>query len=122
MLHAKVDFSSMQCSLWYNAICLRIYGSDGTAEMHCYASAGITGKRPWKGPEGSQTGHQGPIDNIKAFVESIRKGQLLNNATDTVRSNLTSILGGTAAYSGVVVTWDEMMRSGEKLDLRLRPV
>ena len=115
----KVDFSSTQCIQGYNDICSRIYGSEGTAEMHYYASAAITGKAPWKGEEKLDTGRQGPIENIKAFVASVRSGQWLNNTADTVRSNLTAILGRTAAYRGGEATWDEMMRSGERLELRL---
>jgi len=37
-----------------------------------------------------------------------------------VESNLTSILGRMAAYQERIVTWDEMMRSGEKLEARLK--
>lgn len=115
----KVSFSSTQYNPGYSAICSRIYGSEGVAEMHYYASAAIAGKNPWKGPENLQAARQGTIDNIKAFVESVRTGRLLNNAADTVRSNLTAILGRAAAYRGAEVTWQEMIRSGEKLDLRL---
>ncbi len=114
-----VDFSSSQCIQGYNDICARIYGSEGTAEMHYYTSAWITGKNPWKGPDKLETGRQGTIENIKAFVEGIRSGNLLHNAASTVRSNLTAILGRTAAYRNSAVTWDEMIRSDEKLDLRL---
>ena len=34
----------------------------------------------------------------------------------SVRSNLTTILGRTAAYKKAEVTWDEMINAGEKLD------
>ena len=34
----------------------------------------------------------------------------------SVRSNLTTILGRTAAYKKAEVTWDEMLKSGEKLE------
>jgi hypothetical protein len=37
-----------------------------------------------------------------------------------VRSNLTTILGRTAAYQKAEVTWDEMMRANEKLHLDLK--
>lgn len=114
-----VDFSSTQCIRGYNDICARIYGSDGTAEMHYYTTAWITGTNPWQGPEKQETGRQGAIENIKAFVEGIQSGNLLHNSADTVRSNLTAILGRTAAYRNAVVSWDEMIRSNEKLDLRL---
>jgi hypothetical protein len=59
---------------------------------------------------------------VKAFVESIRTGNLLNNAEVAVESNLTAILGRTAAYKQRMVTWDELMASTEKwnADLKLR--
>ncbi len=34
---------------------------------------------------------------------------------ETVRSNLVTILGRTAAYTGRLVTWDEIVRSDERL-------
>ena len=115
----KVDFSSTQCIRGYDDICARIYGSDGTAEMHYAGSTAITGTKPWKGPEKIDVGRGGVIDNIKAFVGSINSGRPLNNAAETVRSNLTAILGRMAAYRNTVVTWDEMMRSNERLNLNL---
>ncbi|MEK7408253.1 MAG: hypothetical protein AAB225_24545 [Acidobacteriota bacterium] len=39
---------------------------------------------------------------------------------ESVESNLTSILGRMAAYGERLVTWEEMLRSGEKLDARLK--
>lgn len=114
-----VDFSSTQCVKGYNDIVSRIYGSEGTAEMRYYGSATITGPNAWNAPEKLDAGRQGTIDNIRAFADSIRTGQYLNNSADTVRSNLTAILGRTAAYRNAVVTWDEMVRSNERLDLRL---
>ncbi len=115
----KVDFSSTQCIKGYNDICSRIYGADGTAEMHDYASTAITGAKPWQGPEKLDTHRQGTLNNIRAFVESIRSGKFLNNGEETARSNPTAILGRMAAYRNARVSWDEMMRSEEKLDLRL---
>ena len=43
------------------------------------------------------------------------------NATvaTSVRSNLTTILGRTAAYKKAEVTWDEMIGAGEKLELSM---
>jgi hypothetical protein len=37
-----------------------------------------------------------------------------------VRSNLTTILGRTAAYRQAEFTWDELMRSEEVLDPHLQ--
>ena len=36
-----------------------------------------------------------------------------------MRSNLTTILGRTAAYKGAEFTWDELMKSEEHLDPHL---
>jgi predicted dehydrogenase len=115
----KMDFSSSQCIVGYNDICARIYGSEGTAEMKYYASAAITGKKPWAGPEKADTGRGGTIENIKTFADALRAGQILNNTADAVRSNLTAVMGRIAAYGERRITWDEMLRSGQKNDLRL---
>jgi hypothetical protein len=74
------------------------------------------------GAEKDDTFRQGAINNVKAFVESIRTGKLLNNAEVSVESNLTAILGRTAAYRQTTVTWDEMMASDDRwtADLKLR--
>ena len=37
----------------------------------------------------------------------------------SVRSNLTTILGRTAAYTGRKTTWDEMIKANEKLAANL---
>ena len=37
----------------------------------------------------------------------------------SVRSNLTTILGRTAAWRGAEVSWDEMMGAGEALEADL---
>jgi myo-inositol 2-dehydrogenase/D-chiro-inositol 1-dehydrogenase len=116
----KVDFSSTQCIKGYNDICARIYGSEGTAEAHYGGLAAITGPKAWNGAAKDNTGGQGTIDNIKAFVESVRAGRTLNNTALAAESTLTAVLGRMAAYGGRVVTWDEMMRSDEKLDYRLQ--
>ena len=77
---------------------------------------------PWLGAEKDDTFRQGAINNVKAFIESIHTGKLLNNAEQAVESNLTAIMGRNAAYKNGSVTWDELLRSEEKFeaDLKLR--
>jgi predicted dehydrogenase len=113
------DFSSSQCIKGYNDICARIYGSEGTAEAHYAGPVKITGDRPWTGTEKANCGREGVYENIRTFVGHVKAGNPLNNAAESVDSNLTAILGRMAAYRNRVVTWDEMLRSNEKLDLRL---
>ena len=61
----------------------------------------------------------GAVNNIKDFWASINEGKYIENTAESVRSNLTSILGRTAAYENRVVTWDEMMQANVKLDAKL---
>jgi hypothetical protein len=56
---------------------------------------------------------------MKALVESIKSGQFLNEAEQGAESTLTTILGRMAAYSGKEVTWEKMIRSNEKWNLKL---
>ncbi len=49
----------------------------------------------------------------KKFIESIWSGTTINNADAAVESNLTAILGRTAAYQESPVTWDQMMTCSE---------
>jgi hypothetical protein len=70
--------------------------------------------------EKDDTFDSGAINNVKAFIESIRTGNLLNNAATAVESTLTAILGRTAAYQNRVVTWDELMQSEERLEAKLK--
>ena len=113
------DFSSTQCIKGYNDICARIYGSEGTAEAHYGGAVRITGDKPFEGTEKANIGRDGVYANIRTFAERVKSGQHVNNAAESVGSNLTAILGRMAAYQNRTVTWDEMMRSDEKLDLRL---
>jgi myo-inositol 2-dehydrogenase/D-chiro-inositol 1-dehydrogenase len=45
------------------------------------------------------------------LVYAIRTGNYVNEAERTAYSNLTAIMGRTAAYTGKAITWDEIFRS-----------
>jgi len=116
----KVDFSSAQFTKGFNDLCIRLYGSAGTLDSHYGGAVNITGDRPWKGTVKDDTFRQGTINNIRNFVESIRAGKPLNNAAESVESNLTAILGRTAAYGERAVSWDEMLQTNQKLEANLK--
>jgi len=116
----RVDFSSAQFTRGYNDLCIRIYGAAGTLDSHYGGAVNITGDKPWKGTASDDTFRQGAITNVKAFVESIRTGNLINNVAESVESNLTAILGRMAAYRERTVTWEEMMRSNDALEANLK--
>jgi myo-inositol 2-dehydrogenase/D-chiro-inositol 1-dehydrogenase len=116
------SFSSNQLTNSFSDLCVRCFGIDGCADTHYGGLVRITGKNAWMGSEKDDTFKQGAVNNVKAFVESIKTGKLLNNAEQAVDSNLTAILGRTAAYKQTMVTWDELMSSTERwhADLKLR--
>jgi predicted dehydrogenase len=49
------------------------------------------------------------------FVTAIRTNEPLNEAEQFAQATLAAIMGRTAAYTGKVVKWDEMMDSNERL-------
>lgn len=116
----KVDFSSNQFTRGYDDLCARIYGAEGTLDSHYNGFVRITGDRPWAGSEKDDTFTGGAITNVKRFIESVRAGKPVNNVAESVESNLTAVLGRMAAYGETTVSWDEMMRSNEKLEANLR--
>ncbi|NMC41898.1 MAG: hypothetical protein GYA43_12150 [Bacteroidales bacterium] len=51
------------------------------------------------------------------LVWAIRTGNYVNEAEQTAYSTLTAIMGREAAYTGRLVTWDDILKS----DLKLGP-
>lgn len=63
----------------------------------------------------------GAVANIATFHKDIAEGNYANpTVAESVRSNLITVLGRTAAYTQQKVTWKEMMAKHEKLDANLK--
>ena len=116
----QVSFSSHQLTGAYSDLCVRCFGIDGCADTHYNGSLKISGKNPWPGVEKDNTFNQGAIENVKAFIASIRDNKPLNNSEQAVESTLTAILGRDAAYRNGSMTWDELMASTQKLEAQLK--
>ncbi|MGD0578174.1 MAG: Gfo/Idh/MocA family oxidoreductase [Bryobacteraceae bacterium] len=116
------DFSSNQLTNSFSDLCVRVFGIKGCADTHYGGLIRITGDNAWMGAEKDDTFKQGCINNVKAFIASIRDGKPINNADQSVDSNLTAILGRMAAYQQRLITWEEMLKSKERLhaDLKLK--
>lgn len=121
------DFSSTQLMRHFSDLCVRVFGIYGCADTHYGGLVRIGSDKSadgsrWVGAEKDDTFRQGAINNVKSFIAALRAGQPINNAETAIESNLTAILGRTAAYKHGTVTWDEMMASTEKwtADLKLR--
>jgi myo-inositol 2-dehydrogenase/D-chiro-inositol 1-dehydrogenase len=116
-----VTFSSNQLTKSFADVAVRCFGVNGAVDAHYGGLVRVTGPNAWSGTEKDDTFNGGAISNVKAFVDSIRTGKLLNNADIAVESTLTAILGRTAAYrQGEVVTWDDMMKANEKWETTLK--
>lgn len=115
----RIDFSSGQYLKGYTDLCMRFYGTRGTADTHYGGSLSITGEKPWKGVERDNTYREPVTRNAKMFEESIRSGKHLNNAEQSAESTITTILGRTASYEERLVTRDEILKANVKLDANL---
>lgn len=94
----------------------RMFGSEGVLETEYGGQVLIRGKQFYRGGETPTIYQQGAVNNIAAFHDAIQRGDYTNpTVAESVRSNLVTILGRTAAYTGAVVTWDALLRSDERL-------
>lgn len=112
-----VSFISKQYGTGYDDIGCRMFGPRGTVDTHYFGLVRIIGEKSYKGGRLDNLYTDGTIQNIADFHASITKGDYSNpTVAPSVRSNLTTILGRTAAYKKGEVTWDEMLKTAEKLE------
>jgi predicted dehydrogenase len=114
-----VAFSSTEFTTGYRDMCMRFYGTLGTLDAHYNGMVTIGGTNPWPGVQKDDTYRAGAVANIKAFIEAIHTGKVLNNVDDAVDSTLAALLGRMAADSGRLVTWEEVLRDKQRLDPQL---
>jgi len=111
-----VTFSSKKLGDGWDDICCRMYGTDGTLDSHYFGEVSIRGRLPYRGGKIPGLYEAGAIANIATFHDNITRGDFSNpTVAASVRSNLTTILGRTAAWRGARVSWDEMMSANEEL-------
>jgi myo-inositol 2-dehydrogenase/D-chiro-inositol 1-dehydrogenase len=101
----------------------RMFGSEGILETEYGGQVIIRGKHFYRGGSSPGIYQDGAVANIKTFYESVTGGKFDNPTVETsVRSNLVTVLGRTAAYGNRMVTWDELLKNKEKLDANLKGV
>lgn len=114
------SFSSKQVGFGYDDILCRAYGTDGTVDTHYAGKVTLRTRDDAFNGDSRNLYQDGAVRNIATFYESIVKGDFSNpTVAPSVRSNLTTILGRTAAYTGREVTWDEMLRRAEAWEFPL---
>jgi hypothetical protein len=104
----------------------RFFGTKGASESYQSGPATINLNDVQEGQKVADKIDTGKVDlhravgvKMKALVEGIKSGQFQNEAEQGAFSTLTAILGRTAAYTGREVTWDKMIKSNEKWNLKL---
>ncbi len=104
-----------------NEIPCRIYGSKGTVDTDYFSHVRLDGVDPWKGGEFTDLYNSGCANNVRDFHKLITGKDYANETVaPSVRSNLTCVLGRTAAYQHGEVTWAELLRKAERLEPDLK--
>ncbi len=94
----------------------QVFGTEGVANTDYMGEVAIDGKNPFAGGVIEGLYSSGAQRNIDDFYQLIAQGKFDNpTVAPSVRSNLTCILGRTAAYRNCSVTWKEMMDACEPL-------
>jgi hypothetical protein len=98
-----------------------MFGSEGVLETEYGGQVLVRGKQFYRGGETPGIYEEGAVSNIATFYDSIQRRDFSNpTVPESVRSNLVTILGRTAAYQNRVITWDELMRSSERFEPDLK--
>lgn len=99
-----------------------MFGTKGTLETEYGGDVLIRGEgdKFYRGGRTAQIYQEGAVNNIADFYNDVTGGNYKNlTVGPSVRSNLVTILGRTAAYTGERVYWDKLMTSNAKLDGKL---
>ncbi len=117
-----VSFCSKQVGHGIDDIMCRVYGVKGTADTHYFGKVWVRSTEEiFNGGDMGNLFTDGVVRNIATFYDSIAKGDYTNpTVAPSVRSNLTTILGRTAAYQKREVTWAELLRANEKFEFDLK--
>ncbi len=101
----------------------RMFGAKGVLETEYGGQVLIRAKGEdfYRGGKSPGIFKEGAVVNIATFHKNITSKNFDNpTVAPSVRSNLVTILGRTAAYEGRKVTWKEIIKSKKKLDANLK--
>lgn len=122
--HIGITFSSRQMAghgTQPEGIRNRMFGSKGILETEYGGQVIIRGENFYRGGKSPGIYQEGAVANIATFYNDITTGNFKNPTVEpSVRSNLITILGRTAAYERRKVTWAEIVNSNQKLEANLK--
>ena len=123
---AKVELNASQFMKGYEKLGAAFFGNNGVCNAHYrgkewgQGSVSITGDHAWEGTPFDNTWDIGVDNNCKDFVAALRSGKYMNCADYAADSAMTCVLGRQAGYEERVVTWDEILKKNEKLELNIK--
>lgn len=110
-----VSFTAKQVGFGFDDILVRAHGTTGTAETSYGGKCWLRSRDDVFEGNTDNIYLVGVERNMVTFHDAITKGDCANaTVAPSVRSNLTTILGRTAAYKRAEVTWEDMIKSAEK--------
>jgi hypothetical protein len=93
-----------------------MFGSEGVLETQYGGNVMIRGNNYYRGGRSPGIYKEGAETNIATFHRNITEGNYENPTLEpSVTSNLVTILGRTAAYTGRPVYWHQLMKDEEVL-------
>lgn len=103
-----------------DGIVCRVFGSKGVLETKYGGTVMIRGQNFYRGGDTKQIYRDGAYNNVIAFYDAVKKGDYSNpTVAPSVQSCIITIMGRKAAYTGNIVTWEEISKDTERLDGRL---
>jgi myo-inositol 2-dehydrogenase/D-chiro-inositol 1-dehydrogenase len=94
----------------------RMFGSKGVLETEYGGTVLIRGENFWNGGRTAEIYESGAVANIAAFHRAVTEADFQNpTVTPSVQSTLITILGRKSATENRVVTWEELIKDGERL-------
>jgi len=109
-----LTFDSKQVGFGYDDIACRVFGDNGSVDAHYFGKVMFKSRDDGVNGDVNNLYVTGIAANVATFHQSITRGDFSNpTVAPSVRSNLTTILGRTAAYHQTRVSWAEMMSKPE---------
>jgi myo-inositol 2-dehydrogenase / D-chiro-inositol 1-dehydrogenase len=104
----------------------RFFGTKGASDSLQSGPATISLNNVQEGQKVADKIDTGKVDldlavgtKMKALIDGVKAGKFDNQCDMGAETTLTTILGRMAAYSGKEVSWDKMIKSNEKWDLKM---
>jgi len=88
-----------------------VIGTQGTGTVH-FAAADMMTQTKWQTPPPKKDMYKLEHD---ALFAAIRSGKPINDVERMARSTLAGLMGRMAAYTGAMITWEQMLTSQENL-------